>query len=238
MSLFSEPTNGDDVALEAHVAERTKELRALLSRADTEREADQRRIAREFHDQLGQQLAAQRIALAIAEECLDGEPVAAREKLAEVRRHFDQMLGVVDALLADLYPWVLDELGLGEAALWLARRTEAASGLRCELSLTGDLSGLDKIRSATLFRILSESLREVTEHAQATHVAIDLDVTDDALFLRVRHDGGAMRASARGSGVAFSGLRERARALGGELAETATEIACRLPLGEMKEGAR
>ena len=50
--------------------------------------------------------------MAIAEDCLDGEPVAAREKLAEVRLHFDRMLGAVDALLADLYPWVLDELGL------------------------------------------------------------------------------------------------------------------------------
>jgi signal transduction histidine kinase len=242
MSLFPEPTSvsprpPDDIALEAQVAERTRELRALLSRADTDREAEKRRIAREVHDQLGQELAAQRIAIAIAEECLDDEPVAAREKLAEVRQHFDRMLGAVDALLAELYPWVLDELGLGEAARWLARRTEAASGLRCDVSLEGDLSALDPVRSATVFRILSESLREVAAHAGATRVTIDLSAADEALFLRVRHDGDAALASSEGR-IALSGLRERARALGGELTDTKTELACRLPLGERTGGAR
>ncbi len=237
------PAEGHDVALEARVAERTRELRALLTRADTRRETEQRRIAREVHDQLGQELAAQRIALAIAEECLDGEPVAAREKLAEVRGHFDRMLGAVDAILADLHPWVLDDLGLGEAAAWLARRTEAVSGLPCELSLAGDLPALDPVRRATVFGILQESLREVVEHARATRVAIDLACTPEELALRVRHDGDATRAPQDGHRLALSGLQERARALGGELAarsapDGGTEIACRLPLGELPGGAR
>jgi two-component system sensor histidine kinase UhpB len=232
----------DDLLLEARVAERTRELRELLSRVETDREEEQRRIAREVHDQIGQELAAQRLTLAIAEECLDGEPVTAREKLAELRALLDRMMGTVGALVADLHPWVLDDLGLAEAAGWLARRTEALSGLRCELSVEGDPTALDPVRSAAIFRILQELLDEAAKHAGATRVTIDLTTTADALVLRVRDDGGRERAPEDAGRLVLSGMLERARALGGELSsrrlpEAGTEVTCRLPLGALPGGA-
>jgi signal transduction histidine kinase len=232
----------NNLLLEARVAQRTRELRELLSRLETTREEERSRIAREVHDQIGQELTAQRLTLAIAEECVDGEPTTARKKLAEMRGLLDQMMGTVRALIADLRPWILHDLGLGEAARWLARRTEELSGLRCELSLSGDPAALDPARSTAAFRILQESLNNVTKHAQATTVAIDITTTASLLVLRVQDDGIGPREQPSQRGFGLLGMRERAHALGGELslrglAEGGTEVTCRLPLGELPGGA-
>ena len=223
-----------NASLEARVAERTRELRELLSRLETTREEERGRIARELHDQLGQELMAQRLTLEIAEECLDGEPVTAREKLVEMRNLLGGMMGTVRALIGDLRPWILHDLGLGEAAQWLARRTEELAGVRCELSVVGDPTTLDPVRSAAIFRILQESLTNVTKHAHATRVAIDVTTTDDALVLSVRDDGIGPAAPASKGGFGVLGMRERAHALGGDLSLRGlpgggTEVTCRLP---------
>ncbi len=163
----------NNALLEERVAERTRELRELLSRLETTREEERNRIAREIHDELGQELTAQRLTLAIAEDCLDGEPDTARAKLGDMRVMLDRMMTTVRALIADLRPWILHDLGLGEAAQWLARRTEELSGLTCKLVVSGDLASLDPERSAAVFRILQESLNNVTKHAEARTVARD-----------------------------------------------------------------
>jgi signal transduction histidine kinase len=223
-----------NTSLEARVAERTRELRELLSRLETTREEERGRIARELHDQLGQELMAQRLTLEIAEECLDGEPATARAKLVEMRNLLGGMMGTVRALIGDLRPWILHDLGLGEAAQWLARRTEELAGVRCELTVVGDPTTLDPERSAAVFRILQESLTNVTKHAHATRVAIDLATTDDALVLRVRDDGIGPAAPGSKGGFGVLGMRERAHALGGDLALRGlpgggTEVTCHLP---------
>ncbi len=223
--------------LEERVADRTRELRDLLSRLETTRDEERNRIARELHDQLGQELTAQRLTLAIAEECLDAEPALAKKKLAEMRELQTGMIGTVRTLIGDLRPWILHDLGLGEAASWLARRTEEIAGVDCELSVTGDLASVDADRSAAVFRILQESLNNVAKHAHAKRVTIDLTRTPDALVLCVRDDGiGPVEHPRRGS-FGVLGMRERAHALGGNLSlhaspQGGTEVACHLPLGE------
>jgi two-component system sensor histidine kinase UhpB len=159
-----------------------------------------------------------------------------------MRGMLDQMMGTVRALIADLRPCSLHDLGLGEAAERLTRRTEDLSGLRCELSITGDPAALDPARSTAVFRILQESLNNVTKHAQASSVAIDMMVTASLLVLRVQDDGIGPRERPRRGGFGLLGMRERAQALGGELslrglAKGGTEVTCRLPLGVPPGGA-
>jgi signal transduction histidine kinase len=233
----------NNALLEERVADRTRELCDLLSRLETTREEERNRIAREIHDELGQELTAQRLTLAIAEDCLDGEPDTARAKLVEMRALLDRTMATVRTLIADLRPWVLHDLGLAEAARWLARRTEELSGTACELEVSGDLASLDRERSAAVFRILQESLNNVTKHAQATIVQIEIETTDEDLVLHVRDDGigPGERTGRRGFGVV--GMRERAHALGGEFelrgrAGGGTEVTCRLPLAGEVDGAR
>lgn len=231
----------NNLLLEARVAERTRELRELLSRLETTREEERSRIAREVHDQIGQELTAQRLTLAIAEECLSSEPLLAQKKLAEMRGFLNQMMGTVRGLIADLRPWILHDLGLGEAAEWLVRRTEELSGLRCELSITGDPTAVDPQRSTAVFRILQESLNNVTKHAQANRVAVDIKATGSLLELRVQDDGVGLREQPQRRGFGLLGMRERAHALGGELSLQGlpgggTLITCRLPLGELSGG--
>jgi signal transduction histidine kinase len=226
----------NNALLEERVADRTRELRDLLSRLETTREEERNRIAREIHDELGQELTAQRLTLAIAEDCLDGEPDTARAKLVEMRALLDRMMTTVRALIADLRPWILHDVGLAEAARWLARRAEQLSGLECSLLVSGDLASLDRERSAAAFRILQESLNNVTKHAQATRVAIDIEATPATLVLHVRDDGIGPGERPRGPGFGLVGMRERAHALGGDFSLRArpsggTEVTCSLPLG-------
>jgi signal transduction histidine kinase len=230
-----------NLLLEARVAERTRELRGLLSHLETTREDERGHIAREIHDRLGQELTAQRLTLAIAEDCLDGEPATARTKLAEMRGLLDQMMTTVRALTVDLRPPVLHDLGLGEAARWLARRTEELSGVVCEISMTGDPAPLDGERRDAVFQILEESLRNVARHARAKSVSIDITTTVEALVLRVTDDGVGPEDRPVGRGFGVLGMRERARALGGDFSlrgrpEGGTEVTCRLSLAGASGG--
>jgi signal transduction histidine kinase len=233
----------NNALLEERVADRTRELRELLSRLETTREEERNRIAREIHDELGQELTAQRLTLAIAEDCLDGEPDTARAKLVEMRGLLDRMMTTVRTLIADLRPWILHDAGLAEAARWLARRTEQLSGIACELLVSGDLASLDRERSTAVFRILQESLNNVIKHAQAKSVAIDIETTPESLVLHVRDDGIGPGERPRGrQGFGLVGMRERAHALGGDFSLRArpgggTELTCRLPLRGAEDGA-
>ncbi len=169
--------------------------------------------------------------------------MTAHKKLGEMRELVERMMTTVRTLTADLRPWILHDAGLGEAARWLAERTEQLAGVECELLVGGDLASLDGERSSAAFRILQESLNNVAKHAHANRVTIDLSTTPDALVLHVRDDGIGPGEPSRGQGCGVLGMRERAHALGGDFSLRArpgggTEVTCRLPLGGAVSGAR
>jgi signal transduction histidine kinase len=183
------------------------------------REDERRRIARDIHDELGQQLLVLKMDVVLLRERVAATHPQLDGAVAGVLMQLDTAMRSMRAVIRGLRPAVL-EPGLRAAVEWQCAEFMRHSGIVCDLAWSaGDIAVNDRCATA-LFRTLQESLTNVRRHAQATRVQID-----------VRHDGGmiVMTVSDNGIGIlpydgakkaafGLSGMRERIYALGGELA--------------------
>jgi signal transduction histidine kinase len=202
-------------------------LQALTARLQSVREEERSHIAREIHDELGQQLTAMRFDLVSLrnrqmQTSAKGEPEAA------LSNRFADLIGMIDAMIADvrriateLRPAILDTFGLNAAIEWLAEDFQKRTKMRCVYEGVDDpaVDGLGRDLSTTVFRICQESLTNIARHAQASEARIRLGTEGDWLSLEVSDDGIGISQEAlmntRSLGVV--GMRERARIAGGDL---------------------
>jgi two-component system sensor kinase len=195
-----------------------EELRELSANLQKIREDEKTRIARELHDDLGQQLTALKMDISSVEQALDvsaGAPV--REQLQGMRRLIDATVASVRRIAADLRPVMLDDLGLIPAIEWLANDFTSRYGIAVEREIeTGD-AHFSATSATALFRIVQEALTNVARHADATLVKLSLRAEDQNFVLRIADNGqGAQRESGPAAkSFGLLGVRERARMLGG-----------------------
>lgn len=198
-------------------------LRALLNERGTlllrvldAQEQERERIARDLHDELGQQLTAVLLGLRAAENA-ESSP-AARAGLQAARRGAADALEAVRRLARGLSPVVLRDLGLEVAVTRLCEDMAAATGLTVtrELALPGER--LAPGAEIAVYRIVQEALTNATRHARAASVHVRLVRIGNALQLSVRDDGIGMATGSDGaSGLGMRGIRERVQSLGGVL---------------------
>ncbi len=203
--------------LSRKVAERTADLRRLAERLEEAREEDRRHVAREIHDETGQLLTALRMELDLAVELAEEEEL--KESLTRMTGVLEQTLGATRALVAELRPRVLDDLGLGAAVEWFVGRFALRSRLHFAYHIEPpDLSASPAVSTAT-YRVLQESLTNVVRHARASRVDVSLTRRGGQVVLEVLDDGigiaGATSPEAKSGGMGVIGMRERAEALGG-----------------------
>jgi PAS domain S-box-containing protein len=195
------------------------ELRELSAQVLQAREDEKTRIARELHDELGQQLTALKMDLAWARERLASGHTEVAEKLERMNATLDSTVAATRRISADLRPLMLDDLGLAEAVEWLAEDFSERSGIACELELAEPeaISGLGNLTATAIYRMLQESLTNVARHAQAQHVHVELALKGNEVILRVEDDGRGITEEDRRKTRSFGlkGLRERAHYLGG-----------------------
>jgi len=177
----------------------------------------QRRIARELHDDLGQNLLALRIDVAMLHARTGTAHPKLNERVGNALNHIDATMKAVRAAINNLRPTVLD-LGLSAAIEWQVQDFQRRSGIVCELAIEDDFT-LDDNRATALFRILQESLNNVIRHAQANKVRIDLYRDGQRLFLRIADNGIGIYPDCRRKTNSFGlvGIEERLHALGGDL---------------------
>ncbi len=199
-----------------------KQLRALAHRLQTIREEERRTIAREFHDDIGQQLTALKIDIERLLHALsaEGARVPRRKLLAHGNAMLQQVMSLMDRarnLAMALTPNILGDLGLVGMIEWEARNFEARTGVACQFTAAAGELGLEKDRAIALFRIVQEALTNIIRHARASRVEIRLQRTPDNLELEVRDNGaGISRAAARDPrAMGLLGMRERALMCGG-----------------------
>jgi len=196
------------------------DTRQLLRVASVDREAvregERVRIARELHDELGQVLTGVKLHLsALGLRIAPGED-ALKTQAAHVMRLVDQAIGMTRSTVLGLRPPALDQ-GLAAAIAWLANQFTQRSGIVCSLNLPAAEIMLDDLRAVALFRILQESLTNITRHAGATKASIELRASDGRLYLQVVDDGkGFVQTQVvPGRNFGLLGMRERVAILGG-----------------------
>ena len=199
-------------------------LRALFTRLELAREEERTRVARDIHDDLGQNLTAIKMDLRWIERAL--EKAAASPGLDAVKARAisaievaDAMTAVVQELATQLRPGVLDKLGLGPAIRFELRRFQAHSGIKCGASVPDALPSPAPAVATALFRILQECLTNVARHSGATRTSVRLDVRGNDLLLRVHDNGSGIAAEAldRPMSLGLLGMKERAAVLDGEV---------------------
>jgi signal transduction histidine kinase len=198
---------------------KSADLRALAARVQSVQEEEQRRIARDIHDELGQALTALKMDLSWLTSRLPAENPALLEKTRAMAGQIDGMVHTVRDLAARLRPEALDELGLPAAIKWQAREFQLRAGIRCNVSVPPEEVLLDQERATAVFRIFQELLTNVARHAAATKVDIVLRQVDGNLLLEVSDDGRGIGESAirSPSSLGLLGMRERAAPFGGRL---------------------
>jgi signal transduction histidine kinase len=198
---------------------KSADLRALAARVQSVQEEEQRRIAREIHDELGQALTALKMDLSWMTNRLPPEAGPLLEKTRSMAAQIDSMVHSVRELAARLRPEALDELGLPAAIKWQAREFQLRAGIRCNVSVPAEELVLDQERATALFRIFQELLTNVARHAAATKVDVTLRQVEGSLLLEVTDDGcGIVETKVRSpSSLGLLGMRERAAPFGGRL---------------------
>jgi signal transduction histidine kinase len=188
-----------------------------LRRSMESAEAERRRWARELHDETLQGLGALKVLLASASRSDDAARV--RALLAAAVEHVGGEIENLRAIITDLRPAALDELGLVPALTSLAQRTAGRAGLavRTELPDTEAESRLPDTVETTVYRIAQEALTNVVKHANATSVTLALATGDGAATLEVTDDGEGFDPEAVTAGFGIVGMRERVELAGGAL---------------------
>ena len=189
----------------------------LTVHLESVQEEERTRIAREIHDELGQQLAGLKMRTALTAILLDSSPDEARAELAEVERHLASTIRTVRRIATDLRSPVLETLGLIPALEWLRDRFVADHGIECRTKL--QFVNVDRDIAMVVYRAAQEALTNVVKHAGATTVRMDLSREGASLILEVEDDGAGFRpaASLKVSTFGLTGMRERARLLNGSI---------------------
>jgi signal transduction histidine kinase len=192
------------------------------------------RWARELHDETLQGLVGLRMLLSSAR--LAGSPAAMEEAIAEASAETKREIVNLRALIAELRPAALDELGLGPAIETLAERSAAGAGL--EVSTRVSVGGAERLAPETesaVYRVVQEALTNVAKHARARHVRVEVARENGSVDVLVEDDGRGFDPSSCRSGLGLVGMRERVELTGGRLEVRSrpggdvTRVAARLP---------
>jgi signal transduction histidine kinase len=194
-------------------------LHQLVAYQERVKEDERKRIAREIHDELGQNLMALRIDVSVLQARIAESTPALNERVRIALQHIDTSIKAVRIIINNLRPSVLD-LGLHAAIEWQVNEFERRTGIACSLKMDEEQSGfnLDDNRATALFRILQESLTNVARHAQASQVEIDVGRQDDRFCMTISDNGVGLYPGCRRKPNSFGllGIGERVSTLGGE----------------------
>jgi two-component system, chemotaxis family, CheB/CheR fusion protein len=197
--------------------DRVRLLRQIVRAQEDER----RRIARDIHDQVGQQMTALRLNLAAIDQAYSGDGEI-RTKLEQTKAIAERLDADVDFLAWELRPAALDDIGVAEAMGSFVRQWSRYSGVQAQFHTSGlDRERLSLETETNLYRIMQEALNNTMKYAQANRVDVLLERRDNQVVLIVEDDGVGFHATEQAGdgdkGMGLIGMRERAALVGGTL---------------------
>lgn len=202
-------------AAQQRLKESHAQLRQLASHRETAREEERKRIAREIHDELGQQLTALRMGISLLRLQFGTDQPLLVERVQALMGRIDETIQVVRNVATSLRPSALD-MGLTSALEWLVSEFSHNTGIPCHLSAPAARLELDDECATAIFRVIQESLTNVARHAQASRVDIHLDCCAEHVLIEVRDNGRGFDPKRLSKGtLGMLGMRERGHMLGG-----------------------
>lgn len=219
--LLEQSIRENAVELERMVESRTAALRRLSNRMMTMQDEERRRIAREIHDGLGQELAAAKMILdgIMAKDTSPGM----RQASLETSQLIDRAIQQVRTISHLLHPPLLDEVGLVSALRWFLEGLSERSGINVVLEVNPpELGRLRSELETAIFRIVQEALTNMFRHSGARNGSVTVAESNGLIAVTVRDDGKGIEEQViqlrpESVGVGIGGMRQRVTELGGTL---------------------
>ena len=233
-------------SLEARVSERTRELaqaerklRDLSANLLQTQDEERRRIARELHDGIGQDMAAMKMNLARISRERANLSAPAERALDENCQLIEEASQQIRTMSHLLHPPLLDEVGIESALRWYVEGFAERSGIQVDLQLDSSLPRLPQEVETTIFRIVQESLTNIHRYwgSKSASLRIDHDSQNTQVEIRDEGKGISQFDSAKNMparvGVGIQGMQERVRQLQGKFeiksGQTGTAVIVTLP---------
>ncbi|HEX4564655.1 MAG TPA: GAF domain-containing sensor histidine kinase, partial [Solirubrobacteraceae bacterium] len=219
-----DPFNADDERMLRTFAANAATAVALARSVESERlqtslaaaDAERVRWARELHDETLQGLGALRVLLSSALRRED--PELGRRAMSDAIEQIEREIANLRALITELRPAALDELGLGPAIEALLDRHHEQGGLQIEADIAlvaGEDARLGGELETTVYRLVQEAMTNVVKHARASNARVCVAGASGQLLIEVRDDGVGFDPGAREGGFGLTGMNERVRQVGG-----------------------
>ena len=221
------------VAAEEELKRSRDEFRKLNQHLENIREEERTKIARELHDEIGQQMTVMKmdLALLLRKATRDESRVTLNGMIALA----DTTIATIRRISSSLRPGILDDLGLLSAIQWHCKEMSSHAKIPIRVISDGTDYDFDPETNTAIFRIVQESLTNILRHAKASYIEIDIHTADDRWMITVRDNGVGFEEDPALYGLGLLGMRERARALDAKLELTSrpgfgTELRLSLPL--------
>lgn len=215
----------------------TEEIKRLTAHLEEVREDERTRIAREVHDELGQQLTGLKMDASWLSKRIDTGQTAIHEKLSEMVSLMDHTIKTIRRISSDLRPGILDDLGLVAALEWQSEEFEKQYEIECVFTSEVEDVPIERSLATSVFRIYQEALTNVLRHAQATQVKSFFRQDATHMILTVCDNGQGFDYSEVKSKrtLGLIGMRERALMAGAKLTieskkGTGTILRLKIPL--------
>ena len=194
-----------------------EEIRQLASHLQEVREEERAAMAREVHDELGQQLTGLKMDVSWLNKKLAGSDPIITDKIKDTILLLDDAVKTVRKIATELRPSILDDLGLLAALEWQCDEFRKKSGINISFKSVPFDKIIPENFGIALFRILQESLTNIARHARAKNIAVELQVLDRELYLDIKDDGvGFVTSNVAGKKtLGLLGMKERTMMIGG-----------------------
>jgi signal transduction histidine kinase len=231
--------DADDALRESYA-----QVQDLAGRLISAQEGERTRIARDLHDDVGQQLAAVAIGLSRVRQHLPAGASQTVVEIASLQEGVDEIARALRDLSHELHPAALRHLGLGVALKGHCREFAERYGIEVDFRAEGDLRAVTPAIALCTFRVAQEALRNVGQHARTRAVRVRLTGADGALRLTIGDDGRGFDRDLAAvlPGLGLVSMDERVRAVGGRLTidtqpGAGTTVAIDVPIGDSPHGA-
>ncbi len=181
--------NSSIIKMKYGLTEPKGKLRNLAAYLQHVRESERKCIAREIHDEIGQELAVLNMELSMLEKKIPMRHKSVHERIQSISGRIDKTIHIVQKIITELRPALIDKHSLQSAIEWQLEEFQKITEIKCDIDIDIEVVQLDKEKEIYIYRVIQEILANIIRHAQATRVTFSLKENDGQLVISVIDNG-------------------------------------------------